>query len=735
MRTSEQIYHRVRWDARFDPGRFVIGVAQRGGAAPKRIPLPSFAPGGDVPWHRVIFFEADGERLWDRETGTDRLDTSDAGRARAPRLLAPPFFEPVAIGAVGADPGRAASRTPRVLTWNTLWDRYDAERVETARRRPLLLAALRAADAEVIALQEVEPPLYDLLRDAEWVRDGGWSLVPGRRAAGEYGLLIMSRLPVREAGLHVLGPHKAVLAVVVETAGGPLTVATTHLTSDHTADGPALRRAQLATLRRGLAGAEGDLVLMGDMNDATRLPGETLGLDDAWTDDGAETVPDDPDAPTFDPRVNPLAAISSLTGRAGRIDRVFLRGRYLAARARLVGTVPDRTGLYASDHYGVLAELAPRPTVPRPTADHTGAARAADTLRRIADAFPEGFVHLVGSRRTECELPGADLDLVAALPGTPAIEDVRERIRRAVPDAGRPRVVTGARSDGLRFSTGGLDVDLVVAGTGDIPPGRAVERRTELGEAAAIALSAVSDGDAVLQSAGAARRDDFTALARAVKAWARAKGLDSAPFGGLPGLGWAVLAARTVRDADPALLAAGGDEPLRHFFATWAARDWDADARDPVRLTTPTAPARSLTATMGTGARTALARELYDAWHLLETTPPGTDPWPALTAPPPLPDRHTAWAVISVPAPDPALLGRVRGRIRALIALLEESGLPDVQGWPHPLGTPPLHFTIGLGPTPPSPTRFTTTTAGWTAGLPGVTLTLRRELPGPLGQE
>ncbi|MEV5412543.1 DUF504 domain-containing protein [Thermopolyspora sp. NPDC052614] len=30
MRTSEEIYHRVRWDPRFDPARFVFGVDQRG---------------------------------------------------------------------------------------------------------------------------------------------------------------------------------------------------------------------------------------------------------------------------------------------------------------------------------------------------------------------------------------------------------------------------------------------------------------------------------------------------------------------------------------------------------------------------------------------------------------------------------------------------------------------------------------------------------------------------------
>ncbi|WP_031137301.1 DUF504 domain-containing protein, partial [Streptomyces sp. NRRL WC-3719] len=91
MRTSDEIYHRVRWDSRFDPARFVMGVMQRG-AEPKRVPLAAFVPGGDIPWHRVLFFEADGEVVWDRATGVDRIDASGAGRVREARLLRSPFF-------------------------------------------------------------------------------------------------------------------------------------------------------------------------------------------------------------------------------------------------------------------------------------------------------------------------------------------------------------------------------------------------------------------------------------------------------------------------------------------------------------------------------------------------------------------------------------------------------------------------------------------------------------------
>ncbi|MCN9243665.1 RNA repair domain-containing protein [Streptomyces sp. RY43-2] len=92
MRTSDEIYHQVCWDPRFDPARFVLGIGQRGGTV-ERIPLPSFVPGGDIPWHRVVFIEADGEVVWDRATGVDRVDRSEAGRVRDAQ----------------ADPGTAAS--------------------------------------------------------------------------------------------------------------------------------------------------------------------------------------------------------------------------------------------------------------------------------------------------------------------------------------------------------------------------------------------------------------------------------------------------------------------------------------------------------------------------------------------------------------------------------------------------------------------------------------------------
>jgi poly(A) polymerase len=865
MRTSEELYHRVRWDPRFDPARFVLGVGMRG-RPPKRVPLPAFVPGGEIPWHRIVFVEADGELVWDRATGVDRIDESDAGRVLDPRRLRAPFFtakSPFAWDGLAWSPvrnvqdGRYGDSRLRVLTWNTLWDRYDADRIDTAVRRPRLIEELRSADADVIALQEVEAALLTLLLAAPWVRAGYVVSAVDGREIDSTGLLLLSRIPVLEAGFHELGPHKSIAAFVVETATGAVTVATTHLTSDHSERGAETRVTELAAIADGLSDVDCPVVLLGDFNDGTSMPAEALRLTDVWTE--VHGVADQ--TPTFDPVANPLAAVSSLAGRASRLDRVLVRGlrsvnaslrrapvsdhygveaellvgkedgvvldvpptartavawlppdlpEVAALRRRhdpqvdrwpahvnlLFGFVPESEferavpllaaaaaevspfavrleGVHTFGHrhdatiwldpvapeWTALREVIARPfpacrgrdftphlTLGRSKDAQTVAAECAARLSpvdtqvgelavlsrrgdepmrvrarialgsgavewipddsgvtvaesapvdaivdRVAAALsdvtvPDAVVHVVGSQRMGTALADADVDLVAAVRAiaVTGLTDVQ-----GITDV---QPVVGARVPGTRMVIAGRNVDLALVETADIAPADAVSRRVDLGSAAAIALSAVTDADAL--------SGVNTAVVRSVKAWARARGLDSAPFGGLPGIAWAIMA------------AAADSSTVVDFFAHWAAWDWrDAvalhgmpTAYGPVTIMTPTEPIRSCTEQVGPGMRDLLTQELYRAW---ETTATDPDPWPRLLESPPLHQRHAAWAVLT--ATDDGLL---RGRIRALLAMLEPE-MPDVHAWPRPFAS--HTYAIGLGRTPVTAGRLAELAADWSA--------------------
>lgn len=109
-------------------------------------------------------------------------------------------------------------------------------------------------------------------------------------------------------------------------------------------------------------------------------------------------------------------------------------------------------------------------------------AAVADRITRlVADAFPDGVVHVVGSRRMGCALPGADLDLVAALPDAVELATVQAKLSAMTREATDAREVVGARVPGLRLRLDGLEVDLAVVATGSLDPAEAVDRRAELG--------------------------------------------------------------------------------------------------------------------------------------------------------------------------------------------------------------------------------------------------------------
>ncbi len=87
--------------------------------------------------------------------------------------------------------------------------------------------------------------------------------------------------------------------------------------------------------------------------------------------------------------------------------------------------------------------------------------------------------------------------------------------------------------------------------------------------------------------------------------------------------------------------------------------------------------------------------------------------------------RHAAWAVVTVRTSDGVFeetLGRVRGRLRALLGALEEAGVTDAHAWPRPFASGPglARYAIGLGATPPDAAGLAALAGPWRSGLPGV---------------
>ena len=237
------------------------------------------------------------------------------------------------------------------LTWN-VW--FGGHRFEE--RCQALVDEIGHAGADLVALQEVTPELLAHLTAAPWA--SGYELSDATGATlGDYGVLILSRLPLARVELHALPTTmgRGLLMAEVEHAGAPLTFATVHLESLGEAD---VRVRQLARIFALLTRRAGDALLVGDMNFDHGAEPETSALDPAFTDVWPALHPDDTGY-TVDSEVNLMRyeVKSKLTRK--RIDRVFARGDLRPAAIELVGARPvggDET-LFPSDHFGLLARF------------------------------------------------------------------------------------------------------------------------------------------------------------------------------------------------------------------------------------------------------------------------------------------------------------------------------------------------------------------------------------------
>jgi poly(A) polymerase len=384
MATIREVYDRILWDARLDRSAFAIGYIERMSIEGIREkPFSEWSTDGDIPMHRIRYIRCGEEIVWDRD---QHLDLFSAGLLPAAAFLAqkeeethsatvtPPAqnqdlvfkARPVyQYGSQGWQPidqplGEATIGALTIASFNVLCDRYEQERIQTAQRLPAIVEHLRRCDADIIALQEVTPPLLDVLLEQDWVHSYAISESPEGQTLKPYGLLLLSRLPFTLVE-HQYSAHKRVLVGTWQINGRSLHLAVVHLTSNRAHNALEVRAHQRSVLLEYLKTLPGDGFIVGDFNSRGDEQEEELsqsGFVDVWT----LLHPDDAGY-TFDPERNPLAALMSLSGEAARFDRILLRGedgRFLPRSMELFACepVPDTQGtLYPSDHFGIRAVL------------------------------------------------------------------------------------------------------------------------------------------------------------------------------------------------------------------------------------------------------------------------------------------------------------------------------------------------------------------------------------------
>ncbi|MDY7231411.1 poly(A) polymerase [Hyalangium rubrum] len=407
--TSREVYHRIRWDPRLDAREFVIGYDAHSEEM-EEMPFEAFVPDGEIPWHRVWYFRRGPEVVWDRRKRIDTLATLAPAAAEEPAPPPPPpshhhahhetpRFTPIPSYRYDARTGawvealRGASDSEplpslaelTVASFNVLFDLYDPELLDTRRRTAAALSLLRSVDADVLALQEVTGPFLSALLEAPWVREHFFlSEGPAATTVTPYGQVLLSRFPFTTLNQCVFSRDKRVIAGELSLRGGPLWVATLHLTSSRDAAGIGMRAKQVRVINDWArtfdeAPETPDLLLMGDFNLGDEDAPEAHAFADAGFTDAWSTLRPGEAGYTYDPARNAMAALTTTTQRSQRLDRMLVRsplGRLKPQKVSLFGETPisgkpspGGDPLFISDHFGLSCTLlrgAPTRAAPAP---------------------------------------------------------------------------------------------------------------------------------------------------------------------------------------------------------------------------------------------------------------------------------------------------------------------------------------------------------------------------------
>jgi endonuclease/exonuclease/phosphatase family metal-dependent hydrolase len=275
------------------------------------------------------------------------VETGDIAMLDRRTLIAGLAASPIAACATARGAGAGDLKLVTFNIWHNMGD--------WATRQPLLIEAIRSADADVIALQEVlEDAAVGLPNQARTIADalGGYEMrfcsTDPEGAPRRYGNAILSRLPVVAHDWKKLEPlddYRTALRVRVSVQGRPTDIVNTHLAWQE--DAAAVRARQIGDLMAWLPQDDAPLIVMGDFNAVQA----DAGLNALTGPRFFSALPRDAVPTTLNPA----------RGHPDRmIDHIFVEAAHFTPGSwTLMGTAPV-AGEYPSDHFGVAATVRPR---------------------------------------------------------------------------------------------------------------------------------------------------------------------------------------------------------------------------------------------------------------------------------------------------------------------------------------------------------------------------------------
>ena len=259
---------------------------------------------------------------------------------------------PVVSDADTAAPGYRDELT--ITTYNVWNDSKHAD------ERYLAIAQiLSRRDPDIMVFQEVTPRALEVFLAQQWIRDGyARAAVVGDDAA-DYGMLMLSRLPISNVTYTRLPTRQSrgFLQAELTVNGRRTAVCCIHLDSGKSSS--RLRGWQLRRIFRALRTTE-NAVVLGDFN---MRDAENARICAPYCDVWPALRPDE-EGFTEDTSINLMRYDMKDKHRHVRFDRVLLKGgQWIATGIELLGTQPIADGLprvFPSDHFGVECRLTNR---------------------------------------------------------------------------------------------------------------------------------------------------------------------------------------------------------------------------------------------------------------------------------------------------------------------------------------------------------------------------------------